>query len=243
MKRVLLFEPSRSFAQFMKYVLSRLDYQVFHIDNANEILSEIINIMPDLIIAETNIKELSGIELCRRLRGDKMFSSIPVAIISIDGTKETRQDAHTAGCIDYLTKPVTARAIHELMQRHLPYNQKRQNIRVRMQVNARISNGTRSDNMKTLSIGEGGMYACTQQPLKVGTILDISLPLPGLKSPLELKGEVIYTTEVDASELPRGMGIKFFGMDNNTVTLLRHYMESYLSDNLPQNRFLANKIA
>ena len=235
MKKVLLFEPSRSFAQFMKYVLSRLGYQVFHIDNANQILTEISNIMPDLIMAETNIKELSGIELCRRLRGDKMFSSIPVAIISLDGTKETRQDADTAGCIDYLTKPVTARAIHELMQRHLPYNQKRQNIRIRMQLNARISDGTRSDNMKTLTIGEGGMYAYTQQPLKIGTILDISLPLPGLKSPLDLKGEVIYTTEDNDSGLPKGMGIKFLVLDNNTGTLLQHYMESYLSDYLPES--------
>jgi DNA-binding response OmpR family regulator len=235
MKKVLLFEPSRTFAQFLKYVLSRLDYQVFHIDNANQILSEISNIMPDLIIAETNIKELSGIEICRRLSEDKMLSRIPVAIISIDGTKESRQDAHAAGCIDYLTKPVTARDIHELIQRHLPYNYKRQNIRVRMQVNARISDGSSSDTMKTLSIGEGGMYVCSQQPLKVGTMLLISLPLPGLKSPLELKGEAVYTTEDNDSLLPRGMGIKFLGMDNNTVTLLRHYMESCLSDYLPES--------
>lgn len=235
MNKVLLFEPSRTFAQFMKYILSRLGYQVFHIDDANQVLSEIGNIMPDMIIAETNIKELNGIEVCRRLCEDKMFSRIPVAIISIDGTKETRQDAQMAGCIDYLTKPVTARDIHELMQRHLPYNHKRENIRVRMHVNARISDGTRSDDMETLSIGEGGMYACTHKPPKVGTQLSISLTLPGLKSPLELKGEAIYTTENNDSLLPRGMGIKFLGMDNNTVTLLRHYMESYLSDYMPES--------
>jgi CheY-like chemotaxis protein/Tfp pilus assembly protein PilZ len=218
----------------MKYILSRLGYQVFHIVNSDQILSEISNIMPDIILAEMNTKGISGIEICRRLGEDKMFSSIPVAIISIDGTKESRQDAHTAGCIDYLTKPVTARDIHELMERHLPYHHQRQNIRVRMHVNARISDGARSDDLRTLSIGEGGMYACTPRPVKVGTTLFISLALPGLRSPLELKGEAIYTTEDNDSPLPKGMGIKFLGMDNNTVTLLRHYMESYLSDYLPE---------
>jgi two-component system, cell cycle response regulator len=235
MKKVLHFEPSRSFAQFVKYVLSRLGYQVIHVDDADQVLGEISNIMPDLIIAETNIRELSGIDLCRRLKGDKTFSAIPVAIISVDGTKETHLEADAAGCVDYLTKPVTARAIHELMQRHLPYHHKRQHIRVRMHVDAVVSDGTRSDSMQTATVGEGGMYACTQHPLKIGTLVDISLPLPGLKSPLELKGEVIYTTEESGSEFPRGMGIKFFGMDNNTVTLLRHYMESYLSDYLPES--------
>ena len=220
---------------FMKYVLKRLGYQVFHVNHANHVLNEITTTMPDLIIAEANIKELSGIELCKRLVGERMLSGIPVAIVSIDGTMEARQDAHKAGCIDYLTKPLTARSIHELMERHLPYRHKRHNIRTRMSVNAGISNSTRSETMKTLNIGEGGMYACTKQPFKVGTMLNIVLPLPSLRNPLELKGEVIYTTTDNHSELPEGMGIKFTGMDNNTVTLLRHYMESYLSDYLPES--------
>jgi CheY-like chemotaxis protein/Tfp pilus assembly protein PilZ len=234
MKKVLHFEPSRSFAQFVKYVLSRLGYQVIHVDDAGQILEVIGNIMPDLIIAETNIRDLSGIELCRRLKGDRKCSAIPVAIISVDGTKETHLEADAAGCVDYLTKPVTARAIHELIQRHLPYNHKRQHIRVRMQVDAVVSDGTRSDIMRTATVGEGGMYACTQHPLNIGTLIDISLPLPGLKNPLELTGEVIYAPGESPTGFPRGMGIKFSGMDNNTVTLLRHYMESYLSDYLPE---------
>jgi len=235
MKRVLLYESSRSFAQFMKYVLTRLGYQMFHVDNANVIFNEINNTVPDLIIAETNIKELSGIELCKRLRADKTCSSIPVAIISIDGAIDTRQEAQKAGCIEYLTKPISARSIHELMERNLPYNHKRRNIRVKMQVDAIISTGSKSEKTKIVSIGEGGMYACAPKPLKVGTTINITLLLPSLKSPLELKGEVIYTSEAEGTEYPRGMGIKFLGMDNNTITLLRHYMESYLSDYIPES--------
>lgn len=235
MKRVLLYEPSRSFAQYMKFVLTRLGYQVFHVDKSIMILKEIDKIMPELIIAETYIKELSGIDLCKKLRTDKTHASVPVVIISIDGTIETRQEAQKAGCTDYLSKPVSARAIHDLMERHLPYLYKRQNIRARMNIDAIISTGPVSENAKIFSIGEGGMYACAPKPLKVGTIIEIQLPLPGLKSPLELKGEVIYTSEAEGAEYPRGMGIKFLGMDNNTVTLLQHYMESYLSDYLSES--------
>jgi DNA-binding NtrC family response regulator len=233
MKSVLHIEPSRTFAQFMNYVLSRLEYQVVHIDNANEIIKEISNYIPDLIITETNLTGLSGIELCRKLKRNKMFSNIPIVIISVDGSTKTRQDAYEAGCIDFLTKPITARSIHELMQRHLPYHHKRHNIRAKINVNATINYNSKSDIMKTLSISEEGMYACSHQPFKVGALLDISLPLPCLMSPIELKGEVIYTKEGNTTGIPQGMGIKFLGMDNNAVTFLRHYMESYLSDYLP----------
>lgn len=235
MKRVLLYEPSGTFAQFMTYLLERLGYQVSHVDNADQVLNEITATMPDMIIAEAHLKEFSGIELCCRLKGERMLAGIPVAIVSVDGSIEARLDAHKAGCVDYLTKPLTARSIHELMERHLPYHYKRHNLRAKMHVNAHISDGSSSATMKTLSIGEGGMYACTDQPFKVGTILDISLPLPSLRSPIQLKGEVIYTTNGIQPELPKGMGVKFIGMDSNTVTLLRHYMESYLHDYVPES--------
>lgn len=230
MKKVLLYEPSKSFALFLKYVLSRLSYQVFHVDNADAIIGTIETTKPDLIIAESNVKYLGGLDLCRRLKDHKAFSGIPVAIISVDGSTETREAAQQAGCVDYLTKPLTARSIHELMERQLPFHNKRKTMRARLQVDAKIVSNARSESVKTLNIGAGGMYACTDQPLEVGTLLDVVLPLPSLVSPLELNGEVVHAVRDQDAGLPRGMGIKFLEMGNNTVTLFKHYMESYVSD-------------
>ena len=233
MKRVLIIDSSKSFAQFLKYVLTRLDYEVIYFDNANQVLEEIENIMPDLILSESKLSELSGIDLCKKLKERSFVSNIPFAIISIDGTIETRHRAQEAGCIDYLTKPVTARTIHELLERHLPYSSSRSNIRARMNINVLIDDGVKSREVKTATIGEGGLYACTDDTCKEGTKLKILLPLPGLGSALEIQGEVIYLTNANNIGMPNGMGIKFVGMDHNTSTLLRHYMECYLSDFLP----------
>lgn len=233
MRKVLIYEPSRSFARFLTLILSKLGYEVFHVDRSDEVLSEIAARRPDLIISESSVPGLSGIDLVTRLRSEGWGPSIPVAIVSIDGTAETRQEALEAGCVDYLTKPLTARAVHELMERHLPFHYKRHNLRSRMRAAARIRCGSESLLMETLTIGEGGMYACTPDPLPVGTVVAIELTLPGLKSSLELKGEVIYGVHGDDLELPPGIGVKFLGMDSNTVVLLRHYMESFLSDYIP----------
>lgn len=235
MKRVLIIEPSKSFAQFLKYVLTRLDYEVIYLDNANQVLEKIEGLLPDLILSESNLSDLSGIDLCKKLKERSFVSNIPFAIISIDGSIETRQRAQEAGCVDFLTKPLTARTIHELLERHLPYSSSRGNIRARMNIHVHIDDGVKPREMKTAMIGEGGLYACTDDPCKVGTRLKILLPLPSLGSALDIQGEVIYLSSGNIHGMPNGMGIKFVGMDHNTSTLLRHYMECYLSDFLPES--------
>jgi CheY-like chemotaxis protein/Tfp pilus assembly protein PilZ len=235
MKKVLIVEPSNSFAQFMKYILTRLGYEVTHMVSAKEALEAVTTICPEFITSEAHMMDMNGMDLCNEIRALNFATDIPVAIVSIDGTMETKQIARNAGCIDYLTKPVTAKAIHQLMERHLPFHYKRHNIRAKMTLNAMVDDGKSKSEMRTLTIGEGGMYLCSEQPLQVGLKIDIELPLPGLLAPITLKGEVIYQTKGHCQEMPMGAGVKFIGMDQNTVTLLRHYMESYLSDFLPES--------
>ena len=235
MNRVLLVEPSRAFAQFIKCVLLRLGYDVTHIVSAKEALEKIESLNPDLIISEAHMKDMNGIDLCRKIKEKKYALDFPVVIVSIDGTMETRLLAQKAGCIDYLTKPVTAGAIHELMERHLSFTYKRHNIRTRMILKAVVNDGKKKTEMRAISISEGGIYLCTEQPPEVGAKLDIDLLLPSLTAPVFLKGEVIYQTKDAGHKGPMGIGVKFTGMDNNRVTLMRHYMESYLSDFLPES--------
>jgi DNA-binding response OmpR family regulator len=238
MKRILILEPSQSFAQFLSYILKRLGYEVTHLVRSNQALETLLEGTPDLIISETTIPDIGGIEFCQKLKQMEKFSKIPVAIVSIDGSIETRQLAQKVGCVDYLTKPVTARDIHELMERHLPYHHKRHNIRTKLGVRVKIHDGKHSESLRTLSIGEGGMYLQTKQPYQVGASVEIEAFMPSLRNPLFLRGEVIYATITDREGLSRGMGIKFIGLDLNTTTLLRHYLESYLSDFLPESPLL-----
>lgn len=233
MKKILIVEPSKSFAQFVQLVLSRLNYKIFHTIYAEEALKIIRREIPDLIICETVLSDKGGIELCKIVKKEPITASIPVVFISTDGFYKTREDAKKAGGVDYLTKPVTVRDLHNLMQRHLPYNLKRYNLRASIILNLIVDDGSKALEMNSLSIGEGGIYIETLNPNPVGTLLKITLPLPSLKEPLRLKGKVIYINDTLAFGMPKGMGVKFVELDQNTITLLSHYMESYLSDFLP----------
>jgi hypothetical protein len=88
--------------------------------------------------------------------------------------------------------------------------------------------------MYSSCLGERGMYLESAVPYPIGTVLEITLFLPGLEnSPLNLKGEVMYAIKIRQHHLPPGMGIKFIDLCRDNASQLTNYIESYLSGFLP----------
>ncbi len=235
MKKVLIVDPSRPFAGFLRLVLSRFGYQAIHAPDAATAQYLLGGAAPDLVITETALPGMGGVELCRRIRGSERGAVIPVLVLARDGSPLTREAALAAGCDEFLTKPVTARVLHELMQKHLPFSPRRKTLRARMEATATVAVregktvGWRKETLRTVSVGEGGLFLRRTTPFPEGTALDISLTLPNLKRPLHLDAEVSYALPEPRGKLEQGMGVRFTGLDPNTSTLFTHYLENYVS--------------
>lgn len=61
---------------------------------------------PKLILLDMMLPDISGIEVCRRLRADPATAHIPVVIITASGDRESRIRALEAGADEFLTKPL-----------------------------------------------------------------------------------------------------------------------------------------
>ncbi len=60
------------------------------------------------------------------------------------------------------------------------------------------------------NLSEGGVFVATHQRYKIGTMVDLSVTLPGSNQPLWIRGEVRWIREYkDSIDLPPGMGIRF----------------------------------
>ena len=68
----------------------------------------------------------------------------------------------------------------------------------------------------TRNISRGGTFIGTERPLKIGTEFIFALGVPGLETPLKLRGKVMWITDpADASKAnPAGMGIEFLYDDD-----------------------------
>jgi len=241
MKTILIVDPAVTFVKYLSLVLSRMGYKIVHSPDAEKALEIINKDKFNLLICETKLPGMGGLEFCEIVKSRQDISDIPLILISIDGTLETKQAAQKLGCADYKTKPLTVHALHELMQQHLPFNSKRHKLRARIILSATINDGIRTLDLKASCLGEGGMYLELATPYPIGTLLDIALSLPSLNTPLKLKGEVVYVIDSPQQSLPLGMGIKFKDLNQNISTQLSSFIESFLSDPLPLSPWIADE--
>ena len=62
---------------------------------------------PDLILMDIQLPGMDGLALTRRLKADRTTASIPVVALSAHALPRDIQQAREAGCVDFITKPIT----------------------------------------------------------------------------------------------------------------------------------------
>jgi PAS domain S-box-containing protein len=76
--------------------------------------------VPDLILLDLHLPDISGEEVLARLREDPRTSAIPVVVITADATRSTVERLQVAGADAYLTKPLDIDEFLETLERFLP---------------------------------------------------------------------------------------------------------------------------
>lgn len=74
---------------------------------------------PDLILLDINMPEMSGYEVCERLKADDQLNGIPVIFISALTDQLDKVKAFANGGVDYLTKPFQMEELHARVETHL----------------------------------------------------------------------------------------------------------------------------
>ena len=91
----------------------RPDVRLLHASDGSSGLSLARSAMPDLILLDTNLPGLSGLDVLRILANDPLTAAIPVLVVSANAMPHEVQAGLDAGCRSYLTKPIH---VKELMR-------------------------------------------------------------------------------------------------------------------------------
>lgn len=62
---------------------------------------------PDLILLDIQLPGMDGVSLMRRLKANSTTADIPIVVLSAEAMTRDIQLARQAGCVDYITKPIT----------------------------------------------------------------------------------------------------------------------------------------
>lgn len=61
---------------------------------------------PDLILLDVHLPDIGGDEVARRLKAEAATASIPIIVLSAEGSRERRREFLAAGALDYILKPI-----------------------------------------------------------------------------------------------------------------------------------------
>ena len=75
--------------------------------------------MPDLVLLDWMMPEISGIEICRTLKADPELKDIPVFMLSAKGQEEDEKLGMESGVKRYITKPFSPKALLAIVQEEL----------------------------------------------------------------------------------------------------------------------------
>ncbi len=62
---------------------------------------------PDLILMDIQLPGMDGLTLTRRLKSESATADIPIIALSAHAMQRDIEMAREAGCVDYITKPIT----------------------------------------------------------------------------------------------------------------------------------------
>ena len=102
---VLIVEDEAALCTLLRYNLEREGYRVFEATNGDEAMIVAEEISPDLIVLDWMLPEISGIEVCRRLRARGESRNVPIIMLTARGEESDRIRGLDTGADDYIVKP------------------------------------------------------------------------------------------------------------------------------------------
>lgn len=103
--KILVIEDEEPISQLLAYNLTKEGFTVAIASDGDEALMAVDEEKPDLVLMDWMLPNVSGIELCRRLRGRPETREIPVIMLTARGEEEDRVRGLDVGADDYVTKP------------------------------------------------------------------------------------------------------------------------------------------
>jgi DNA-binding NarL/FixJ family response regulator len=116
---ILIVDGDPGFRRFAKRALAVTGFAIRTVGCGREALSAAEEVTPALVVLEVRLEDVSGYEVCRRLREDH-GDALPILFVSADRTDPSDRVAGLlVGADDYLAKPVAPDELVARAQRHL----------------------------------------------------------------------------------------------------------------------------
>jgi len=119
--KVLVCETSKDRAKLISDLLNDYRYKIHVNYSGDEVLSDVKDLKPSLIIVNANMKPDSGVSILEKIKLDPRYSKIPVILISNFTSTELPAKVKNFPNVDYLVEPFKIKNFRHIVERWINF--------------------------------------------------------------------------------------------------------------------------
>ncbi|MDF2892819.1 MAG: two component transcriptional regulator, winged helix family [Clostridia bacterium] len=110
-QRILVIEDEMHIQELIKYNLEKNNFVVTLADNGIEGLHQAMKGDFDLVLLDLMLPGIDGLEICKRMRGDKKTRKTPIIMLTAKSEEFDKVLGLELGADDYMTKPFSVKEL------------------------------------------------------------------------------------------------------------------------------------
>jgi putative two-component system response regulator len=105
--RILVSDSNATIRKLLRHSLANEEYEIFEAGDGQQTLDLAMQRPePHAILIDARLKGITGLDVCRRLKADMQYRTIPIIVMTTTGASEEISEAVDAGADEFLSKPI-----------------------------------------------------------------------------------------------------------------------------------------
>jgi DNA-binding response OmpR family regulator len=118
--RVLIAEDEPSIVTSLDFLMRKAGFETRTVRDGADALEAVAQFRPDLVILDLMLPRVSGLDVCRQVRGHPEWSGTRVLMLTARGSGADLERGLAAGADDYVVKPFSTHDLVARVKRLLP---------------------------------------------------------------------------------------------------------------------------
>jgi two-component system, cell cycle response regulator DivK len=118
-RRILVVDDHEDNRRILRDLLGSAAFEVLEATTGEDAVARAEAAVPDLILMDIQLPEVSGLEVTKWLKEDDELKSIPVVAVTAFAMKGDEERIREGGCEAYLSKPISVSKFLETVRNYL----------------------------------------------------------------------------------------------------------------------------
>jgi len=115
-QKILVADDDLDMLDLLKTLLSKAGYAVITAENGLEAVEKAQKELPALVMLDIHMPKMDGLKACKAIKSGQFTKSVPVVMLTVEGSMPEIQQAIGYGAKTYLTKPSSREEILKVVK-------------------------------------------------------------------------------------------------------------------------------